>query len=149
MQAASFCITRSDEVKALNEKITAISERSSTFRAELDELRSEQENIRSSVISGIKHLEALVKNETDGRQEAVDNMTKEMEMKEKALKKVNILSMKEQVEKPPETDSIKSKIPSKTSLGKMDSTKSTKRHHHKRHQRQPGEQQFPIQVDTG
>ena len=80
MQAASFCITRSDEVKALNEKTTAILEWSSTLTAEIDELRSEQENIRSSVNSGIKHLEALVKNETDDRQEAVDHMTKEMEI---------------------------------------------------------------------
>ena len=91
MQAASFCITRSDEVKALNEKTTALLERSSTLTAEIDELRSEQENIRSSVNSGIKYLEALVKNETDDRQEALYNMTKEIEIKGKALKKVNYL----------------------------------------------------------
>ena len=91
MQAESFCITRSDEAKALNEKTTALLERSSTLTAEIDELRSEQENIRSSVNSGIKYLEALVKNETDDRQEALDNMTKEIETKEKALKKVNYL----------------------------------------------------------
>ena len=41
--------------------------------------------------------------------------------------------------KTPETNSIDSKISSKTSRGKKD---SRKRHH----QRQPGEQQFPIQV---
>ena len=45
-----------------------------------------------------------------------------------------------------ETDSIKFKISSKTSRGKKD---STKRHHHRHHKRQPGEQQFPIQVITG
>ena len=53
---------------------------------------------------------------------------------------------KELVVKLSETDSIKSKISSKTSFGKKD---STKRHHHRHHQRQPGEQQFPIQVVTG
>ena len=45
-----------------------------------------------------------------------------------------------------ETDSIKFKISSKTPRGKKD---STKRHHHRHHKRQPGEQQFPIQVVTG
>ena len=45
-----------------------------------------------------------------------------------------------------ETDSIKLKISSKTSRGKKD---STKRHHHRHHKRQPGEQQFPMQVVTG
>ena len=48
--------------------------------------------------------------------------------------------------KPPETDSIKFKISSKTPRGKKN---STKRHHHRHHKRQPGEQQFPIQVVTG
>ena len=81
--SSQFCITRSDEVKALNEKTTALLERSSTLTAEIDELRSEQENIRSSVNSGIKYLEALVKNETDDRQEALYNMTKEIEIKER------------------------------------------------------------------
>ena len=44
------------------------------------------------------------------------------------------------------TDSIKFKISSKTSRGKKD---STKRHHHRHHKRQPGEQQFPKRVVTG
>ena len=48
--------------------------------------------------------------------------------------------------KPSETDLIKSKIPSKTSRGKKD---STKRQHDKHQQRQPDEQQFPTQVVTG
>ena len=48
--------------------------------------------------------------------------------------------------KPSETDSIKFKISFKTPRGKKD---STKRHHHRHHKRQPGEQQFPIQVVTG
>ena len=48
--------------------------------------------------------------------------------------------------KPSETDSIKFKISSKTPRGKKN---STKRHHHRHHKRQPGEQQFPIQVVTG
>ena len=47
---------------------------------------------------------------------------------------------------PSETDSIKSQISSKTSSGKID---STKRRHQRHHQRQPGEQLFPIQVATG
>ena len=38
------------------------------------------------------------------------------------------------------------KISSKTSRGKKD---NTKRHHLRHHKRQPGEQQFPIQVVTG
>ena len=54
--------------------------------------------------------------------------------------------MYEEVGKPSEADSIKSQISSKTSRGKKD---STKRHHHRHHMRQPGEQQFPIQVVTG
>ena len=54
--------------------------------------------------------------------------------------------IKEYEGKPPETDSIKFKISSKTSRGKKD---STKRHHHRHHKRQPGEQQFPKQVVTG
>ena len=41
---------------------------------------------------------------------------------------------------------LKFKISSKTPRGKKDSTKS---HHHRHHKRQPGEQQFPIQVVTG
>ena len=45
-----------------------------------------------------------------------------------------------------ETDSIKFKISSKTSRGKKD---CTKRHHHRHHKRQPGVQQFSIQVVTG
>ena len=45
-----------------------------------------------------------------------------------------------------ETDPIKFKISSKTPRGEND---STNRHHHKHHKRQPGEQQFPIQVVTG
>ena len=48
--------------------------------------------------------------------------------------------------KPLETDSIKFKISSKTPRGEKD---STKRHHHRHHKRQPGEQQFPKQVVTG
>lgn len=92
MQAASFCITRSDEVKALNEKTTAILERSGTLTAEIADLRSDQENIRSSVNSDIKQLEALVQNETDDRQEALDNITTEMKIKEKVLKKVKYLN---------------------------------------------------------
>ena len=48
--------------------------------------------------------------------------------------------------KPSETDSIKSNISSKTSRGIKYSTKN---HHHRHHQRQPDEQQFPIQVVTG
>ena len=48
--------------------------------------------------------------------------------------------------KTPETDPIKFKISSKTPRGKKD---STKRHHHRHHMRQPGEQKFPIQVVTG
>ena len=47
--------------------------------------------------------------------------------------------------KPSETDSIKFKISSKTPRGKND---STKRHHQRHHKRQPGEQQFLIQVVT-
>ena len=47
--------------------------------------------------------------------------------------------------KPSETDSVEFKISSKTPRGKKD---STKRHHHRHHKRQPGEQQFPIQVVT-
>ena len=46
---------------------------------------------------------------------------------------------------PSETDSIKFQISSKTSSGKKD---STKRRHQRHHQRQPGEQLFPIQVAT-
>ena len=42
-----------------------------------------------------------------------------------------------------ETDSVKSKISSMTCRGKKDSTK-----HHRHHQRQPGEQQFPMKVAT-
>ena len=57
-----------------------------------------------------------------------------------------LYAMEESVGKPTETDSIKSKTSSKTLRGKKD---STKRHHHKHHQRQPGEQQFPVQVVTG
>ena len=45
-----------------------------------------------------------------------------------------------------ETDSIKSEISSKTPRVKKD---STKRRHQRHHKRQPGEQQFPIQVVTG
>ena len=45
--------------------------------------------------------------------------------------------IQEKVGKLLETDSIKSKISSKTSHGKKD---STKRHYHRYHQRQPGEQ---------
>ena len=41
------------------------------------------------------------------------------------------------------SDAVKT---SKTPRGKKD---STKRHHHRHHKRQPGEQQFPIQVVTG
>ena len=44
------------------------------------------------------------------------------------------------------TDSIKFKISPKTPHGKKN---STKRHHHRHHKRHAGEQQFPIQVDTG
>ena len=40
--------------------------------------------------------------------------------------------------KPSETDSVKSKISSKTSRGK----RTAQRHHHRHHQRPPGEQQF-------
>ena len=54
--------------------------------------------------------------------------------------------LKEKVGKPSETDSIKFKISSKTPHGKKD---RTKRHHHRHHKRQPGEQQFSIQVVTG
>ena len=54
--------------------------------------------------------------------------------------------LKELEGKPSETDSIKFKISSKTPRGKKD---STKRHNHRHHKRQPGEQQFPIQVVTG
>ena len=100
MQAASFCITRSDEVKALNEKTTAILERSSTLTAEIDELRSEQEKLRSSVSSSIKHVEDLVNNETADRQGALDKMTIEMEDKEKALKKVNYIKYERTGRKP-------------------------------------------------
>ena len=56
------------------------------------------------------------------------------------------INAKELEGKPSETDSIKFKILSKTTRGKKD---STKRHHHRHHKRQPGEQQFPIQVVTG
>ena len=55
-------------------------------------------------------------------------------------------NLKEWEGKPPETDSIKFKISSKTSRGKKD---STKRHHHRHHKRQPGEQQFLKQVVIG
>ena len=48
--------------------------------------------------------------------------------------------------KTPETDSIKFKISPKTPRGKKN---STKRDHHRHHKRQPGVQQFPIQVVTG
>ena len=48
--------------------------------------------------------------------------------------------------KPSETDSVKFKISSKTPRGKKD---ITKRHHHRHHKRQPGEQQFPMHVVTG
>ena len=41
---------------------------------------------------------------------------------------------------------VKSRISSKTSRGKKD---STKRHQHRHDQRQLGEQQFPTQVVTG
>ena len=50
------------------------------------------------------------------------------------------------VGKPSETDSIKSQISSKTSRGKRN---SIKRHHRSHHQRQQGEQLFPIHVVTG
>ena len=50
-------------------------------------------------------------------------------------------SVQEYVGKPSETDSIKSKISSKTVRGEKD---ITKRHHHRHHQRQPDEQQFPY-----
>ena len=53
--------------------------------------------------------------------------------------------MEEYVGNPSETDSVKLQISSKTSRGKKD---STKRYHHRHHQRQPGEQSFPIQVVT-
>ena len=49
--------------------------------------------------------------------------------------------LSELVGKPSETDSIKFKISSKTSRGKKGM--------HKKHKRQPGEQQFPTQVVTG
>ena len=45
--------------------------------------------------------------------------------------------LQEQEGKPSETDSIKFKIISKTPRGNKD---STKRHHHRHHKRQPGEQ---------
>ena len=59
---------------------------------------------------------------------------------------IPVSTIKEKEGKSSETDSIKFKISSKTPRGKED---STKRHHHRHHKRQPGEQQFPIQVVTG
>ena len=50
--------------------------------------------------------------------------------------------LKKWVGKFSETDSYKSQISSKTSRGKMDSTKG---HHQRHHRRQPGEQQLKIQ----
>ena len=55
------------------------------------------------------------------------------------------LYMKEYVGKPSETDSIQSQISSNTSWEKD----STRGHHQRNHQQQPGEQQFPILVVTG
>ena len=54
--------------------------------------------------------------------------------------------VKSRKENPSETDSIKFKISAKIPRGKK---YSTKRHHHRHHKRQPGEQQFPIQVVIG
>ena len=45
--------------------------------------------------------------------------------------------------KPSDTNPIKSNISSKTTRGKKN---CTKRHHHRHHQRQPGEQHFPIEL---
>ena len=53
--------------------------------------------------------------------------------------------LQEQVGKPSEPDSVEPKISSKTSRGKLD---STKRHHQRHYQRVPGEQQFSIHMIT-
>ena len=59
---------------------------------------------------------------------------------------ITTIGSKSRKENPQKLTQIKFKISSKTPHGKKD---STKRHQHRHHKRQPGKQQFPIQVVTG
>ena len=56
-----------------------------------------------------------------------------------------VLEKKSRKENPQKLNQLSSRS-HPTPRGKKD---STKRHHHRHHKRQPGEQQFPIQVDSG
>ena len=53
---------------------------------------------------------------------------------------------KDRKENPQKLTQLSSSSHPRHLVGKKD---STKRHHHRHHKRQPGEQQFPIQVVTG